>query len=200
MNRVFLKPLALSLFVGAAFAAQADVILNTFGITGTGFDSGTGWSVNNSQYMGRAFNMPGSYTLDQIDVALFGNPGDVVNVNIHSDNAGAPGAVLETLSVAVSDVSTNYSLISVLHPLMTSGTYYLTLAPANPSGAAAWCWTNDSHTADLLFSTDQGGVYNQFNNVDVATTVYGTLVPEPASFAVLGLGALALVRRRRANK
>ena len=196
-----LKPLAFAFVIGSAVAAQADVIFNSFGTT-TEFDAGSGWTVNSSQSMGLQFSVSfGTYTLSEIDVALFSIANDgTTKVNLCADNAGSPGTVLETLNVVADPTGTKYFLNSVLHPTLTIGTYFLTLTPGSASAGSAWCQNGDGVQGPMIFSTNSGTTWNGFTNTYGAATVQGTLVPEPATFAVLGLGVLALVRRRRTDK
>lgn len=49
-------------------------------------------------------------------------------------------------------------------------------------------------SSDLTPSPDPGGLHVVVND----TQVSGTIVPEPASLALVGLGCLTLLRRRRA--
>ncbi|MBS1728229.1 MAG: PEP-CTERM sorting domain-containing protein [Armatimonadetes bacterium] len=197
MKRVFVKALVLTAILGSAVVANADVLLNTFGATDPGFTN-TGWTVDNTQSMGRAFTSPGTYTLTEIDIALFAtHAASNLRVNLCSDGGGMPGSVMESFLVTTTPDPTKYFLNSVTNPVLTAGTYFITVTPDTSDDGGAWCQTNDGHTADLTFSTDSGASWNNFNDTDGAVTVFGSPVPEPASFAVLGLGALALVRRRR---
>ncbi len=201
MQKGYLKPLAFALVIGSAVAAQADVIFNSFGITNE-FDPNVGWSVSQSQSMGVKFAVNfGTYTLSEIDVALFavGNDGSTI-VNLCADNAGSPGSVIESFSVVAAPTGTKYFLNSVLNPTLTLGNYFLTLTPGNSNAGSAWCKNGDGVTGPQIFSTNGGASWNGFTDVYGGATVHGNLVPEPATFAILGLGALALVRRRRSVK
>ena len=83
------KPLAISFILASAVAANADVLLNTFGSTGTGFNPAIGWTVNSDQSMAIAFSVSGTYSLSEIDVALFQTGTDgLTNVNLCSDSNG----------------------------------------------------------------------------------------------------------------
>jgi len=63
-------------------------------------------------------------------------------------------------------------------------------------------WTDSgattSATSILQSSYRYGG--SNYPYVDLAVTLYGNPVPEPASMAALGIGVLALIRRRRSRK
>jgi hypothetical protein len=209
MKQTFLKPMAFTLMLGIGMVANADVIMNTFGtVTFPGFDAGSAWTVASFQSMAKQFTPSfGTYTLDEIDVALsFNNNTSAINVNLCSDSGGSPGSVLETFSVFNTgslSLGSRYVLSSVSHPTMTmGGTYYVTMTPGDANTSGGWNFTNDGHQGDMQFSTNGGTSWSTFNNTDGAVTVQGKLqsVPEPASLAVLGLGAIALIRRKRSSK
>ena len=200
------KPLFLSLIVGSAMAGQADVLLNTYGTTGPGYDPGSYYFVDPNQSIGRGFLVGfGNYTFTGIDIALaFSTSTSVLNVSICSDNSGVPGAAIETFAVSNAGTlgpASRYTLNSVLHPTLAMGSsYFITMAPADANSSGGWGLTNDGHTATLAYTSGPGGGWNTASGItDGAVTVFGDLqtVPEPTSMAVLGLGALALVRRRK---
>ncbi len=104
-------------------------------------------------------------------------------------------------------VATNFDL--------SAGTYYMTITPdlqaagrgfiattsgANASGSPIGngnSWFNSAFFgANYSPASDQLGI----NPVDFSYGVTGSPVPEPASMLVLGLGAIAAIRRRRASK
>ncbi|MBS1703485.1 MAG: PEP-CTERM sorting domain-containing protein [Armatimonadetes bacterium] len=186
-----------SLFIGFSVTAQADVILDTFGSTGGGFDQALSYTINTNDVVDRPFSVNGTYSLDSIDVALIGFGSDLVQLDLCSDDAGNPGSIIESFSILTNPGTTMiYSVTSVLQPVLSTGNYHLKMSM--DSDSAGWCWTTNPGVKPIDFSFDQGATWHLQNTVDITTRITATaVVPEPASFAVLGLGAFALIRRRR---
>ncbi|XAL99090.1 PEP-CTERM sorting domain-containing protein [Phycisphaeraceae bacterium D3-23] len=68
----------------------------------------------------------------------------------------------------------------------------------NVSAAMAQSWIDNGVGGVALSTTDDGDSRSRFNFQLDAATLNVTTVPEPGSLALLGLGGLALLRRRRA--
>lgn len=97
-----------------------------------------------------------------------------------------------------------------------AGTYYIAISPVNGGSGRDFISTTSGANAvnngghpngnQFLNSSFFGVNYTNWQNLvgqgnwDLSYGVLGTTVPEPASMAVLGLGAMALIRRRRAAK
>ena len=201
MNRAFLKPLAISFVVTSAISANADILFNSFGASGSGYLPGNAWSIYSVQSFAIGFSVTGSYSLSEIDVALLSSASDqLTKINLCSSNAGAPGSVIETLSVSPPSTGTRIALASTQHSLLTTGNYFITLVAGDANAQSGWCWNSDNATSTMLISPNGGSSWSSFTERTGALEVLGSAVPEPASIAVLGLGALALVRRRRTAK
>ena len=112
-------------------------------------------------------------------VSLYDSPGSVFNIN-------SPGTLLDTLDVTGTWATSNnvFDWTSVIVPLDTS---------ASTDG-------NVSIVFDLIDPTADGTSvsYASFDNLIVVASDTAGAVPEPTSVALLGLGSLNfLVRRRR---
>lgn len=204
MNQRSIRTLISFSIVGAAVVAHADVILDTYGVTPPGYQTG-GWSISTEQTLSRPFAVTGTYTLTSIELALGNFNANVGNydISICGDNAGVPGSTLESFSVNVSTPSntvSNYMLTSTLNPLLTTGTYYVVASTRDSSLSGGWAWNSDGTNADQQYTTDGGATWHNYNSVDVAMRIQGTpAVPEPASMTALAFGAVALIRRRKAQ-
>jgi hypothetical protein len=151
----------------------------------------------------QTFDAPGS-TLSDYQFAIDGNPsGGTLNISLYDWIAGTgqTGAALYSTSVAW-PTSTGDVVLSGINVALSTGSHYgmvvelggaidpsvhfMTNVTGSPTGYGYWSGDN---------GTTWGGIPG-FSTEFRAT--FGS-VPEPASFAVLGLGALALVRRRRKN-
>lgn len=82
----------------------------------------------------------------------------------------------------------------------TGGNYLISVggvyvAPQNDAFVWHWAVPGDSQ---IFANADLSDTFTSFpGNPDVAFELNGTVVPEPASMAVLGLGVAAMIRRRR---
>lgn len=195
------KVLAFTVVIAGAVSAQADVLVNTFGGSGSGYFPSVGWNLNSGQWLGKTFTTGADYNLSEIRVALrMEGDTDQMLVSLRSDSAGQPGTTLEsfTLTSAFGANTTGvYTMTSGSNPLMTAGTYYVTIETIG-GAAGKWSLNNGAGQGAMVVSNDGGSSWGGFTDTNGAISVAGILaVPEPASMLVLGLGAMALIRRKR---
>jgi hypothetical protein len=214
MKLTVLKALAIAGAVTAATTAHADIIFDT-GAPDGGFFGYIGYDIYPDQDVGVAFTPSSACTLDTVGVWImsndFDNPGRTFTLSLHTNapgsNSGIPSAtILESWTISTSAVGWNPVLESVtssLHPLLNAGEQYWLVATSNEPALSdpVWVWGSnwDPVVSGSRNSGNPGNVWETGPTQGSApgTIIGATLVPAPASFALLGLGGLAAARRRR---
>lgn len=215
MNKTLLL-LAAAALVSSANAA----LLLDRGVVGSGITVTEAWWINESTSQ----NFADSFTLGTDAVVTRFRLYSGVNVNsitnasqavirLYDDNAGSPGTLLSTQTVdwvnslyvgsftgtsfgSTRDIyAWDFNLSTNLN--LTSGvTYWIGAAGDGFDFGQAGTngWDNDSMAqfSGAAFSFNTGAIVG-----DQAFQLYGDAVPEPATMAILGAGALALARRRK---
>ncbi|MFO1489179.1 MAG: choice-of-anchor R domain-containing protein [Verrucomicrobiota bacterium] len=213
-----MKPriLALSLAL-ACFSLQqsrADVVVSNLGepISPT-YDS---WGVFLNNWVGMKFttgsNSP-SWSLASVDMMLVGGVGLLNNdltVRIHADNSGQPGLSLFSLTgpePAGDNLPAILNYVPTAPATLASQTSYWLVA-STINSHYGWTMTEpysgndtglDGWSIDdgIIFTQDQGSSWIYYNDEPALFAINTTVVPEPGTFALLGLGAAALLARRR---
>lgn len=138
--------------------------------------------------------------LTQIDMGFFNNmSGDGALQIIAGD--GTAGAVLQTLNVPVvaytnGQVSWNSWTVDAPSIAGQMYTFNFTPNPATlPDPYGVCIGSPNPYPSGVMGLNDPSGSYR--TDFDVCFRTYVTPAPEPATLAVLGLGILAAVRRKR---
>ncbi|WP_394789983.1 choice-of-anchor R domain-containing protein [Rhodoferax sp.] len=195
------------LFAVALPAAQASVVYSNLNAAQTGSDPvyGTGPLANSFT------TDAGGGTLNAIQALLMNLGPDVVSsiqVNLLSSSSGAPGSTLASfISRSSSDVASSgfaaytFALASG-YTLAANTTYWIEIL-ASDANAIQWSYSSDLSGVGVAGESSYASAFGVSTNADAVAAGFGPYqmtveLPEPGSFALVGLGlAGVLVMRRR---
>ncbi len=182
-----------------AVSAFADVAFSSFG-PGDSFTSPTGIGIGGLSFQSGAFQFTSATTgvLATVEFAAFTVRNGNVTVHLRTDDNNELGDELIAWDTALNtDTPMVRTLTNSLQSVALSAgsKYWLEIRPVTNGMYAAWC-DNDQGLFSRAYYQSTGG--EGYLTLPTATFRVNTnVVPEPASMAALGLGALALVRKRR---
>lgn len=186
---------------GFAAFATADVAYNNFS-SGDSYDT-TGWVIGGGGGQGIAMGFTslktGKVSLLTVGVSLAGSISGVnLDISINADSAGLPGGALESWNgiapngtVGATTVLTGNGSLS----LVAGTTYWVVMLPGQGSQPGSWGQVKDGSTGFAY--NFNGGPWTTNAGPRSVFRVETQAVPEPTTFAALGLGAIALAARRR---
>lgn len=150
-----------------------------------------------------SFSVSQSLTLGSIDLALGITSGSgTAQVFLYADSGNEPGAILESFSITgIGTTASIFRVESSVQPLLTSGqNYWISVAAGAPDTDGTVCLSLTAPDVRVGFRGTPGGAFGQFEMSAAPAMRINSAVPEPASIGVLGIGLLALARRRRSSK
>jgi len=178
--------------VGASVAANAQVAYNNFG-SGDSFDPVGNWSVDSNQSLMMPFISATTGNVSLVTVALFINANYTASLEL-DNNGSNPGTVLE--SWTFSGTGAAQALTGDGSASLVAGdNYWLEIDPATANDQGAWNRNSIGATGTFLFSS--GGIWYPDTDTLSVFRVETVAAPEPFTLSALGVGLLALARRRR---
>lgn len=201
-----MKALALGIVAASlSVSAFADVAYSSFGPSDS-FTATSGWTIGGTSGTGQrvAFQFTSASTgvLNTVEYAAFGIvPGDI-NVLLHEDNSGVIGNQMVAWGASLVSGPASITTLTNVFPsvALTAGNkYWLEIRGVTNGVWGGWNF-NDQGLDSNAFSANESFPAGNYSTLQTAAFRVTTgVVPEPASMAALGLGALALVRKRRKN-
>lgn len=206
---------AVCLLLSIATVSRAQIVVSVSNLTQPNNAGTTSISFNNSssfQYPTQAFTTGSSATvLSNITLSLGNGSGSGFALKLYSDNAGAPGTLLETLTGSSSPTTAgNYAFTSGASTALSATTTYWWVATTTSGNFNIKDTTSTAETSSTGWTIADSGFDQQNNSgslvndqdvflFSVSTT---SAVPEPGTYAAvagfIALGFAAHRRRRRA--
>lgn len=182
-----MKKFALLFISLAATTSFADVIYNTYAEDGSFMSQG--WLIDATQSIATPFEVTQAVKLDAITLSF--NRNADITISLAKGGSIAPGERLMTWNTyTYGTTKLTPSSTLVLGP----GSYYV--VAESPNDSTGWC-QNSIHAIGDFSSYHPGSNWYGDNDVTGVMKIEATPVPEPASMLALGMGSLALLRRRR---
>ena len=206
---------ALVVIAGSAGAASADVLYSNFG-PNNGYDLVYGWTLSYGGPLGgdayedaaRFTVSGGSYFFDSAEVAVsrFWGP-DIVHFNLHADDGGSPGAVLDSTSASGTVTPGTLGPPMVANfggdvVLEEGRSYWLALRTEETDAHLSWAFNIVDDFGLRAWQLNNGpwhpvmGIPGTDSERGVFR-IHGTVVPGPATVALLGFAGAAGIGRRR---
>lgn len=177
-----------------AVSAFADVAYSSFG-PGDSFTT-SGWGIGGTTEQVIAFQFTSAATgvLASVEFAYFTLAPGTLNVQLFEDSSDTKGSQMIAWGVTPTGPITTLTNPFPTVSLTSGNKYWLQVSGVTSTGVDGGWNINDQG----LFSNAYYWATTSSGYTTLQTSVFRVnTVPEPASMAALGLGALALIRKRR---
>jgi hypothetical protein len=207
MKKFSLIPLAVLAFA----AAQAQIAYSSF-LPGHEWDHSVGFGINGLgappkfvQSFAIGFEAGASGTVDDIFVAVgfFGlGKGREIRLELYEDDGtqqgmGAQLGTWDFTNTAPNNFGQLFEIENQGSAGLTQGDWYwMHMIALDLDGFHTWMYGDPSILAPGLISHDGGQTF-QYSSVNNAPSFEITVVPEPATYVALGIGAILILARRR---
>lgn len=185
------------LTVALAVSAHADLAYSSFG-PGDSFNVSSGWSIGGSIEQRVAFQFTSASTgvLASVEFAYFTGAPGTLNVELFEDSSDTIGNQMVVWGTSPSGPITTLNNVFPSVALTAGNKYWLQVSGVTSTGAnGGWNLNDQNLFSNAYYWSTSGSGYTSLQTSAFRVNT----VPEPASMAALGLGALALVRKRRKN-
>lgn len=183
--------LAFCVFAMVSVAPASVIIYSTDGTNTPGYRTNSMWGAGAgyNPSIDMQFTAGATASLSSITVAA-SYPGFTTMFKPATDNAGAPGSILDTISIVGTGAAGEHTGSSTNNPVLTAGTaYWLEMVP--PSGGTAYWFVSVPGVSGNV--SDGNGTF--FTNGGLgAFALEGA--PEPGTMMLLATGIVGLVGRK----
>lgn len=171
---------------------------------GTAFQTLRGPGLSSPQSFAQQFGSSATGTVTDIKLSVQHQNGSAMQsgtMSVYNDSgsntmSGGPLASVAFGASPTWDSSTLLSFAGLNIPVIAGSNYWIRVDPSLTSDMG-WRIKPGASNGFIAWAGNAASPPTYGTGVLAGMTVEGTAVPEPASFAVLGIGALGLKRRRR---